>query len=98
MNHYRYDHLCFNDDIQGTGATTLAGVFGALRAKGEDVNALGDQRILIAGAGSAGIGVAQVLVQAMVEQGHTLDAARSKILILDQQGYVLKSKYESVFF
>jgi len=96
LNHYRYDHLCFNDDIQGTGATTLAGVFGALRAKGEDVNALGDQRILIAGAGSAGIGVAQVLVQAMVEQGHTLDAARSKILILDQHGLLDKNSKKNL--
>lgn len=60
LNKYRHDILCFNDDIQGTGATTLAGILGALRAKGEQPNSLGDQRILIAGAGSAGIGVAQV--------------------------------------
>jgi len=86
LNHYRNDHLCFNDDIQGTGATTLAGVFGSLRAKGENVNTLGDQRILIAGAGSAGIGVAQVLVQAMVEQGRTQEEAKKKIFIVDHNG------------
>ena len=63
LNKYRNEHLTFNDDIQGTGATTLAGVLGALRAKGDAVTSLGDQRILIAGAGSAGIGVAQVLKQ-----------------------------------
>lgn len=55
LNKYRDQVLCFNDDIQGTGATSLAGVLGGLRAKGEHPNALGDQRILIAGAGSAGM-------------------------------------------
>jgi len=78
--------LCFNDDIQGTGATTLAGCLGGLRAKGEDVTALGDQRILIAGAGSAGIGVAQVLMQAMIEQGRTPEEAKNAFFIADEKG------------
>jgi malate dehydrogenase (oxaloacetate-decarboxylating)(NADP+) len=86
LNKYRNDHLTFNDDIQGTGATTLAGVLGALRAKGEPVTALGDQRILIAGAGSAGIGVAQVLKQAMIEQGRTEEEARKTFFVVDQNG------------
>lgn len=86
LNHYRDDHLCFNDDIQGTGATTLAGVLGALRAKGEDVNALGEQRIVIAGAGSAGIGVSQVLYQAMIEQGCTPEQAKNCFYVVDQTG------------
>jgi malate dehydrogenase (oxaloacetate-decarboxylating)(NADP+) len=88
LNHYRDGHLCFNDDIQGTGATTLAGILGALRAKGEDVNALGDQRIVIAGAGSAGIGVAQVLLQAMVEQGHSPEEAKKCFYVVDATGLV----------
>lgn len=86
LDRYRDDHLCFNDDIQGTGATTLAGVLGALRAKGEEVTSLGDQRIVIAGAGSAGIGIAQVLMQAMVEQGRTPEEAKNAFYILDQNG------------
>lgn len=86
LDKYRHDHLCFNDDIQGTGATTLAGVLGALRAKGADVDDLGDQRIVIAGAGSAGIGVAQVLMQAMVEQGRTEEEAKKAFYIVDQDG------------
>jgi malic enzyme len=86
LNHYRHHHLCFNDDIQGTGATTLAGLLGALRAKGEAVEALGDHVIVIAGAGSAGIGVAQVLKQAMMEQGRTEEEALKAFYVVDQNG------------
>jgi malate dehydrogenase (oxaloacetate-decarboxylating)(NADP+) len=92
LNMYRKDHLVFNDDIQGTGATTLAGILGALRAKGESVDSLGDQRILIAGAGSAGIGVAQVLKQAMIEQGRTEDEARKAFYVVDQHGLLGKER------
>lgn len=86
LDTYREDHLCFNDDIQGTGATALAGILGALRAKGESVESLGDQRILIAGAGSAGIGIAQVLHQAMIEQGYSKEQATDAFYICDQYG------------
>jgi malic enzyme len=86
LNKYREDHLCFNDDIQGTGATALAGLLGALRAKGEDVESLGDQRICIAGAGSAGIGIAQVLYQAMLEQGYSEEKAKDAFFVVDQFG------------
>lgn len=86
LNKYRENHLCFNDDIQGTGATALAGLLGALRAKGESIESLGDQRICIAGAGSAGIGIAQVLHQAMLEQGYTDKAAKKAFFVVDQFG------------
>jgi malic enzyme len=58
----------------------------ALRAKGEDVTALGDQKILIAGAGSAGIGVGQVLKQAMIEQGRTEEEAKECFFVADHKG------------
>jgi len=86
LDKYRDNHLCFNDDIQGTGATALAGLLGALRAKGADVNTLGDQRILIAGAGSAGIGIAQVLYEAMLEQGYSEEMAKDAFFICDHKG------------
>jgi malate dehydrogenase (oxaloacetate-decarboxylating)(NADP+) len=86
LDKYRHKHLCFNDDIQGTGATALAGLMGALRAKGQDVESLGDERILIAGAGSAGIGIAQVLKQAMLEQGCTEEKAQNTFFVVDQYG------------
>ena len=50
------------------------------------MDSLGDQRILIAGAGSAGIGVGLVLVQAMVEQGRTPEEAKESIFVVDQDG------------
>ena len=92
LDKYRNKHLCFNDDIQGTGATSLAGLLCALRAKGEPVTALGDQRIVIAGAGSAGIGIAQVLQDAMIEQGRTKDEAKNSFFVLDQHGCVWSSR------
>lgn len=88
LDKYRDDHLCFNDDIQGTGATVLAGLLCALRAKGADVTALGDQRIVIVGAGSAGIGIAQVLQDAMLEQGKTKEEAKDAFYVVDQKGLV----------
>jgi malic enzyme len=91
LDKYRDEHLCFNDDIQGTGATTLAGLLCALRARGEEVTALGDQRIVITGAGSAGIGIAQVLKDAMIEQGKSEKDALKAFYVVDQQGYVLIS-------
>jgi|TARA_B110001450_G_scaffold239897_1_gene248148 malic enzyme len=86
LDKYRNSHLCFNDDIQGTGATALAGLLGALRAKGLDVNTLGEQRIAIVGAGSAGIGIAQVLYGAMLEQGYSEEQAKNAFFVLDQDG------------
>jgi len=86
LDKYRHDHLVFNDDIQGTGATTLAGLLCALRSSGAGVDALGDQRIAIVGAGSAGIGIGQVLMQAMMDQGRTVEEAKKAFFVLDQDG------------
>ena len=47
----------FNDDIQGTAATVLAGLYGAMKVKGKELSSLKDQVIVVAGAGSAGSGV-----------------------------------------
>mmetsp|Transcript_42799 Transcript_42799/g.103532 ORF Transcript_42799/g.103532 Transcript_42799/m.103532 type:complete len:645 (+) Transcript_42799:153-2087(+) len=96
LDKYRNDHLCFNDDIQGTGATTLAGLLGAIRAKGEEVTSLGDQRILIVGAGSAGIGIAQVLYGAMLEQGYTEEQAKNAFFICDQQGLIGQERIDEL--
>jgi malate dehydrogenase (oxaloacetate-decarboxylating)(NADP+) len=96
LNKYRNDVLCFNDDIQGTGATSLAGILGALRAKGESPTSLGDQRILIAGAGSAGMGVAQVLYQAMIEHGRSPMEAKNCFFVADEKGLLAKDRLASL--
>lgn len=96
LDKYRNSHLCFNDDIQGTGATALAGLLGALRAKGLDVNTLGEQRIAIVGAGSAGIGIAQVLYGAMLEQGYSEEQAKNAFFVLDQDGLLGKDRFDEL--
>ncbi len=85
LERYR-DRLCtFNDDIQGTGAVTLAGLLSAADLSGIPLAA---QRIVILGAGSAAIGIADQIVAAMVDQGRTLAAARAAIWLVDSQSLV----------
>jgi hypothetical protein len=87
LEKYRHKMLCFNDDIQGTGTVALAGVLGALRCAGyQDPNALSKQRIVIVGAGTAGLGVANGLKMGMVMQGLSESEARDRIYVLDQNG------------
>jgi malic enzyme len=66
LDRYKDDRLCFNDDIQGTGAVCVAGAMAALTLQGKRISELGEQRFLIAGAGSAGLGVARKLAEAIV--------------------------------
>ncbi|MFD5029263.1 NAD-dependent malic enzyme [Streptomyces sp. NPDC058405] len=73
----------FNDDLQGTGAITLAAVVSALKATGTPFR---DQRLVIFGAGTAGVGIADQLVEAMVRDGlEPADAAR-RVWLVDKQG------------
>lgn len=70
LERYRHAHRVFNDDIQGTAATALAGLYGALSAgHGQPPASLAQQRIVVAGCGSAGLGVVSMIHQAMTKQG-----------------------------
>ena len=74
---------CYNDDIQGTGSVTVAGLYNALKiTKG----ALKDQRILFLGAGSAGIGISNMIVSAMKLEGLTDEQAQGRISLFDVDG------------
>jgi malate dehydrogenase (oxaloacetate-decarboxylating) len=80
------DRLCtFNDDIQGTGAVTLAGLLAALKAIGEKLE---DQRIVMFGAGSAATGIAEQIVSAMVSNGLSVREARARLWLIDIGGLV----------
>jgi len=85
LDRFRHRTLCFNDDIQGTGAVALAAVLSAERITGRRLAA---ERVVIAGAGSAGTGIARMLAAAMVESGITPDHAREKISLVDSKGLV----------
>ena len=87
LERYKNKFRCFNDDIQGTGAVAVAGVLSALNVIGEDAStALKTKRIMVAGAGSAGIGVATALASAMTQQGISIEDARKMFYVCDVDG------------
>jgi malic enzyme len=82
---YRGRIPCFNDDIQGTAAVVLGGVLAGLRHLGA---AWSDQRVVLAGAGAAGTGIARLLRLAMVRSGMSEAEAGSAVALVDSQGLV----------
>ncbi|HEV2206646.1 MAG TPA: NAD-dependent malic enzyme [Candidatus Acidoferrales bacterium] len=83
LDRYRDQLLTFNDDIQGTAAVTLGALIGAIKASGASMK---DQQIVFFGAGSAGIGVADYLREALVASGLSEDDARGRIWIVNRGG------------
>jgi malate dehydrogenase (oxaloacetate-decarboxylating)(NADP+) len=81
--------LCYNDDIQGTASITLAGLTTALQIKGDR---LVDQRILFFGAGSAGIGIGNLISVAMQSKGLSKDDADGRISLFDVDGLIEPSR------
>lgn len=80
---------CYNDDIQGTGSVTVAGLYNAMKiAK----SSLGKQRILFFGAGSAGIGIANMIVSAMKLEGVSEEEAEARISLFDVNGLLESSR------
>ena len=86
---YRDKVCCYNDDIQGTAGVALAGLLSALRITG---GKLSDQRILFLGAGSAGIGIANLIASAMVLEGLSKEDARARISLFDVNGLLEPSR------
>lgn len=86
---YLHDLISFNDDIQGTGAITLAGVYSAMRIKNESIT---DQIFLIHGAGAGGIGIAEQIDVALMEAGLSPAEARARIFTLDSHGLVTTNR------
>lgn len=82
---YLHDLISFNDDIQGTGAITLAAILTAMKIK---KTKLADQVFLIHGAGAGGVGVADQIEAALLDTGMDTAAARARIFTLDSRGVV----------
>ncbi len=91
LHKYRDQACVFDDDIQGTAAVTLAGLYSALRVTG---GRLEDQRLLFLGAGEAGIGIGELTAAALAAQGMSLEEARKRCWFVDSRGLVVKSRHD----
>ncbi|WP_323844566.1 NAD-dependent malic enzyme [Microbulbifer magnicolonia] len=82
---YRDEICCFNDDIQGTAAVALGTILAACKTREETLR---DQRVVVVGAGSAGCGIAEQIVKAMVNEGLSDAEARRRLFMFDRYGLI----------
>lgn len=95
LDRYKEKFCCFNDDIQGTAAVTLATLISACRLNNQKVK---DQKILFLGAGSAGVGIANQLIEYMMMEGLTKAEAQNQIYLLDISGLICETNKSSLKF
>ncbi|MBM3881310.1 MAG: NAD-dependent malic enzyme [Verrucomicrobia bacterium] len=89
LKRYQNRVCAFNDDIQGTGAVTLAGIYSALRITGRPLQ---EQTMLFLGAGEAGIGIGDLISAALEDQGLSPEAARRRCWFVDSKGLVVRGR------
>ena len=95
LQRYRDKYCVYNDDVQGTAGITLAGMINAVKLKGTQLK---DEKYLFLGAGSAGIGLADLLCSALVAQGISLKDAQSRVYMFDVNGLLESSRKDLVDF
>ena len=95
LQRHRENVCCFNDDIQGTAAVTLGTLLSACRKKGE---ALRDQKVVFVGSGSAGCGIAELIINAMVIEGLTDAQARARVFMVDRFGLLTQGMTDLLDF
>jgi len=95
LDRYREKCCCYNDDVQGTAGITLAGMINVCKIKG---GKLKDESYLFLGAGSAGIGLGNLLCSALVEEGLTLEQAQARIHMFDAHGLLEPSRIDLADF
>jgi malate dehydrogenase (oxaloacetate-decarboxylating)(NADP+) len=93
LDKWRNRVTCFNDDIQGTASVSVTGLYTAMRILKQRVS---DQRILFLGAGSAATGIANLIVDAMVEEGTSAEEARGRIALFDSKGLVTTTRGDTL--
>jgi malate dehydrogenase (oxaloacetate-decarboxylating)(NADP+) len=89
LKRYRDKYCVYNDDVQGTAGITLAGMINATKLKGTKLK---DEKYLFLGAGSAAIGLADLLCSALVAQGMSLKEAQSRVYMFDVNGLLEASR------
>lgn len=87
LEKYQDKITTFNDDIQGTGIVVLAGVLGAMNIAQEKLT---DQTFLTFGAGTAGVGIANQLLDELIREGLSEEEARSRFYLVDKQGLLFE--------
>jgi malate dehydrogenase (oxaloacetate-decarboxylating)(NADP+) len=95
LQRYRSKYCVYNDDVQGTAGIVLAGMINAARIKGSK---LSDERYLFLGAGSAGIGLADLLCSAMVKEGLPLKQAKARVYMFDINGLLEDTRTDLLDF
>lgn len=87
LSAYRHQILSFNDDIQGTAAVALSAMITATKLQNLK---LSDQKVVILGAGSAGLGIAEKITYALTEEGLTKDQALQRVFLVDRDGLIVE--------